>query len=234
MSLTSQSSEMRKILALNEDEALKIILSNTSIDNLSPARDSASVTSSEESRQQPAEDSDASHPQEPAGLGNSLNRKSGWSFDETHNENVNVNSVATTPTTITTTTTEMNRSVSVEGARSMEHSYHALIESYNMMSGSYVKTPNLRDVWQRFEDKSVSSLESCEPEMHKDQSEEQPNPEDQLNFEFVNASTLKSSEIRFFLLQIGKLPQEKGLDTQNYECFSCKHPLSVTVCKPRY
>ncbi|GLV37637.1 Pleckstrin homology and RUN domain containing M1 [Carabus blaptoides fortunei] len=232
MSLTSQSSEMRKILALNEDEALKIILSNTSIDNYSVARDMTSATRSEESRHLPAEDSDASRLQEPPGLGNSLNRKSGWSFDETQNENVNVNSVATTPTT-TTTTTEINRSVSIEGARSMEHSYHALIESYNMMSGSYVKTPNLRDVWQHFEDKSVSSLESCEPEIHKDQSEEVTNPEDQLNFEFVNASTLKTSEIRFFLLQIGKLPQEKGLDTQNYECFACKHPLSVTVCKPR-
>ena len=33
--------------------------------------------------------------------------------------------------------------------------------------------------------------------------------------------------------QIGKICRERGLDTQNYECAGCKHPLAVTT-KPRY
>lgn len=220
---------------MNEDEALKIILSNTSTSRSQDAKP-PTQTPEDFEKTKTNEDDTNSRVEDTSTLGNSLNRKSGWSFDETQKEG-DLESPKKEDTVPSTPNTELNRSISIDG-RSTEHSYHALIESYNLMSGSYVKTPNLQEVWQRFEDKSIasSSAESCEIEAKPppNPDEEIQDPEDLLEFEFVSASALDKNEIRVYLSQLGNLMQEKGLDSQNYECFECKHPLSINLSKTRY
>lgn len=236
LSSTPQSSELGKMLALNEDEALKIILSNTKQKKPSPnnnydeqlfdnpstsskdtrSNESVSTSESTKSPQENVQRTTEHTFEEPSSLGNSLNRQSGWSFDESQNET-------------TETPAQVTRTVSIEGARSNEHSYHALIESYNMVSDSDSKVPNLQEVWQRFGDTTENILNPDAAEISW------PNntPEDFIGFECIKASYLDKAEFNVFLAQVGKLAQEKGLDNQNYECFGCKHPLGINVCKSR-
>lgn len=115
------------------------------------------------------------------------------------------------------------------GCKSNEHSYHALIESYNMGTGPDSKIPNLEEVWQHFSDNSENSLGSNEGII----SWTVNNIDDHMGFEFISASSLDKQEVAQYLSQVGKLAQEKGLDNQNYECIGCKHPLGVNLCKPR-
>lgn len=230
MSLTSQNSEMRKMLAMNEDEALKIILASVRPENLTPNRslpDSRTTPSTSSDDNMKSSSTDEAEAVQELTLGNSLNRKSGgWSFDETSQ------STPKPPeTTISTPTAELNRSLSSED-RSMEHSYHALIESYNLLGGSFVKTPNLQEVWQRLENKSAGSSVDESSEEAKEPTETY-DPEDLQEFEFVTASSLNKNQIRLLLSHLGKLAQEKGLDAQNFECYGCKHPLGINVCKSR-
>lgn len=234
MSLTSQNSDMRKMLSMNEDEALKIILANVRPENLTPSRSlpdsrTTASTSSDDNinMKSPSADEGEAAVQEPT-LGNSLNRRSGgWSFDETSQSTPKPPETVVSPPNV-----EMNRSLSSED-RSMEHSYHALIESYNLLGGSFVKTPNLQEVWQRLEDKSVGSSVDESSEDAKEPTEETYDPEDLQEFEFVTASSLSKNQIRLLLSHLGKLAQEKGLDEQNFECYGCKHPLGINVCKSR-
>lgn len=240
MSLTSQGSEFGRMLALNEDDALKIILANTKQTipsaNISKQNQSPQPENKKESPQGqntvPIESSsDSSSSKSPekvdqqfnesssSGLGNSLNRQSGWSFDESQND-LQKSSTAQTP---------LNRSMSqsIDGAKSNEHSYHALIESYNMVNGPD-SVPNLEEVWSRFSDASTNSVNNS-----NDNGWNANNLDSPSGFEFITPSTFDKNQIAIMLAQIGKLPQEKGLDNQNYECFGCKHPLGVNLSKPR-
>lgn len=146
MSLNSHSSGLGQILALNEDEALKIILGKHSESTVAefpehvedPSDASECETRSQVGQILPGE----------AILGNSLNKKSGWSFDENQASTSNESGVLETSSSQNVESTGANSSA--------EHSFNALIESYNMLGGSYIKTPDLREMWQQFEQQNTS------------------------------------------------------------------------------
>lgn len=139
MSLHSHGSGIGQML--NEDEALKIILAKHSMDQNSsqssnpPTEERTSDTSDVEIR---SSDSENINPLE-VSLGNSLNKRTGWSFDEKELTN---EEMLTSPAT---------ENMTIEEAKSMEHSYNSLIASYNLLGSSTIKTPVLKDIWQKFE-----------------------------------------------------------------------------------
>lgn len=161
MSLHSRSSGIGNILAFNEDEAFKIILRKKLIDdplNIPDSRDySASDNSDQEQKPSEQEEkvsgtTENKSEEERKGiaqstLGNSLNRRMGWSFDDTHKEDDEEEEKVASP-----------REVPIEESlKSSEHSYNALIQSYSMFGGAYVKTPDFREVWERFENKDLAN-----------------------------------------------------------------------------
>ncbi|XP_063991317.1 pleckstrin homology domain-containing family M member 1 [Diachasmimorpha longicaudata] len=81
--------------------------------------------------------------------------------------------------------------------------YDALIRSYH--PGGYATSPDLRDFLGRYA--SNEGIEKKKPE--------------------------EDAEITTddFDTQIGKLPREKGLDTQNYSCLDCDQPVGMTFAK---
>jgi hypothetical protein len=208
MSITSLNSGLRQMVALNEDEALKIILAKhkDSKNNIQKSEENlkASLTESEGK----STDSDNVN----YNLGNSLNRRTGWSFDESQQfeETVEESAVEETP------------SVRKVEPKSMEGSFNALIESYNMLSGAYIKTPDLREVWQKFEDRNVVVEDTTD-----NNNIEQP---DTFN-DNVNVFLAKNDSASL-AVQISKISKERGLDRQSYECAGCRQSLGVTV-KPR-
>lgn len=151
------------MLAFNEDEAFKIILKKKlAQDTTQNIPDSLEHSSSEISEQdhkmREEEDKDeltnqdkrleydgeSNHVQ--STLGNSLNRRMGWSFDENQQANVEKEDL-----------TIPKETPIEEGSKSLEHSYNALIQSYNMLGGAYVKTPDVKEVWERFEHRDVTN-----------------------------------------------------------------------------
>lgn len=230
---SSQASEFSRMLALNEDDAFKIILANTK-QNLpaSDARQDKMEMKQEEdnnARAQSMQDDHASSASAERTVeenatnfsGNSLNRHSGWSFDGNHTD------INSPPDTIRQTSIDNALSVSgIDGAKSNEHSYHALIQSYNLVSGPE-SAPNLDEVLNKLNIGSGSGNDDnwSPNSLHEDMN----------TFEFTNVNSMSIEKVKLskLLAQVGKLPQEKGLDQQNYECCGCKHPLGINLCKPR-
>lgn len=143
ISFTSLNSGLKPIVALSEDEVLNILLAkeNNDSNNINTLNSSQSLDDLKSScSSEPERSTDVENVNYT--LGNSLNRRSGWSFDENEEEKVTAGAVDI---------------VQAEGSnkkepQSMESSYNALIESYNMFSGTFIKTPDFREVWQRFEE----------------------------------------------------------------------------------
>ncbi|KAF2885712.1 hypothetical protein ILUMI_20485 [Ignelater luminosus] len=220
ISLNSHSSGLGPMLAMNEDEALKIILAKHSSEqqqqqtmttpNLQPLLEDRKVNTSDLSDIETTSiESEANIHPEP-NLGNSLNRRSGWSFSETQEKNDRSDRESSSPNAVSS-------SGDPDGSKSMETSYNALIESYNMLGGAYIKTPDLREVWQHLERKSNEEIE---------QTLKVQTPEELINPE------LNQSESLPLAVHIGKIARERGLDYQNYECANCKEPLGL-MPKPK-
>lgn len=135
MSFTSQSSGLRQIVALTEDEVLKIILAKDRetrpSNNCQSLDDLKSPSSSEQEKSNKIEGVNYN-------VGNSLNRATGWSFDE-NQEEVSDND-----------NEYVSNKENGNEPKSMDTSYTALIESYNMLS--VIKTPDFREVWQKYEE----------------------------------------------------------------------------------
>ncbi|XP_063928476.1 uncharacterized protein LOC135141361 isoform X2 [Zophobas morio] len=209
MSITSQNSGLRQMVALNEDEALKIILAkhkDTGVDNKNLEKSDEMKSSLSESEGRSSDSENVNY-----NLGNSLNRRTGWSFDESQPVEEVEESASNVEEIAPPKKTE---------SKSMEGSFNALIESYSMLSGAYIKTPDLREVWQKFEDHKINETDTPNNN-NVGQSE---------TFESVDSLLVKTAIP--LATQIGKICRERGLDTQNYECAGCKHPLAVTT-KPR-
>lgn len=153
LSLHSHSSGIGQMI--NEDEALKIILAKHSTDqNLSvssnpPTEERTSEVSDLEGK---SSDSDCTNQIE-INYGNSLNKKSGWSFDEKE-------IVASISDDLIEGETSKADITIPETSKSMEHSYNALIESYNMLGASTIKTPILSDLMQKLD--SISNINKKE------------------------------------------------------------------------
>ncbi|CAH0562059.1 unnamed protein product [Brassicogethes aeneus] len=190
LSLGSQASGLRQIVSFSEDEVLKIIL-NKDKDN------SCSSQSESESKTSEAESSNVI-------VGNSLKQRSGWSFDENQQDKMEE-------------TDEEQPAVEppkpANEPKSTEASFNALIESYNMLSGGFIRTPDLRDVWQRFEDdKREESPTEHSPEVA------QGSP---------ISPIINKSESTALAIQVVKICREKGLNSQNFECMGCQVPLKI-------
>lgn len=143
VSFTSLNSSTRPMVALSEDEVLKIILAEETnnkniLNNSQSLDDLKSSCSSEPERIDAVENVNFT-------VGNSLNRRTGWSFDENQDEG------ASAAVDIVQTRSQAHKTTKKE-PKSMESSYNALIESYNLFSGGFIKTPDIREVWQRFEE----------------------------------------------------------------------------------
>ncbi|GJQ73967.1 hypothetical protein Trydic_g11883 [Trypoxylus dichotomus] len=223
MSLHSRSSGIGNILAFNEDEAFKIILRKKLTEDITSIPDSQEHSASELSDQdQKVGESEVTgvvSQREYGGgneqrntiqttLGNSLNRRMGWSFDESHHEEVEKSE--------TSSPREKEISPVDENSKSLEHSYNALIQSYSMLGGTYVKTPDVKGVWEKLEGKDAVNETSSN--ISSDNQEENVLP-----LEVSNESS-KYSLLNQKLLTIAR---EIGLDQQNYECSSCKTPITV-------
>lgn len=142
VSLHSHSSGIGQLI--NEEEALKIILAKSSVDVY------LSTSSNPQTDERTSETSDLEGKSTDSevtnilgiSLGNSLNKRTGWSFGEKDEECI-ISDVKENDSNIENHNVEVNKS--------MEHSYNALIESYNMLGGATIKTPVLSDLMQRLE-----------------------------------------------------------------------------------
>lgn len=132
-SFSSQASGLRQIVSLSEDEVLKIILNKDKTTSASGSSQSGS-----ESRGVEAENVKFN-------VGNSLKQRTGWSFDGTQEE---MGDETTSP--VVEITEEPAKEVNEP--KSTEASFNALIESYNMLSGGFIRTPDIREVWQRIDE----------------------------------------------------------------------------------
>ncbi|CAG9828436.1 unnamed protein product [Diabrotica balteata] len=202
MSYNSQSSGLRQIVSLSEDEVLKIILAKDKdqTSNSQSFDDLRSVSGSDHDRNSDLNNINYT-------VGNSLSKRTGWSFDETQLPE------STEPQA---TNDECQEKLVKEEPKSMETSFNALIESYNMLSGAFIKTPDFRDVWQKLGDKNeepkVITVEPKEPAV-------------------ITFNPATRPEVSF-ALQVGKIAQEKGLDLQNYECADCRKSIALDT-KPK-
>ncbi|VEN57735.1 unnamed protein product [Callosobruchus maculatus] len=205
MSITSQSSGVKQIVALTEDEVLKIILEkdNDKMDKDPPSssmdKDKSSYISEQESNSH--SDNNVTYN---VNVGNSLNR-SGWSFDDTQSNAV-IEDREVMPE-------ESNKRRSIE-PKSMEASYNALIESYNILSGGFIRTPDIREVWQKFEDGRK------EYDVLSDDEQSPVKPE-------VTSTHIKKTTATSLAVQVGRIAREKGLNVQDYMCSECKQPFEI-------
>lgn len=199
VSLSSHSYEgsgLGTVLALNEEEALKIIL-GTPVDD-SPLANPAFLSGNTEGTQGAPRSSslgltadtctvENNHSQGtdipqrnedtvgdddgPSSVGNSLVGRAGWSssFEEVPDGDIEglpqPEGVDLMPSVSRKTTTPvMKNKTSLLRSPNEVQSYHSLLESYNLVSGSYIKTPDLRDFLQRFEGSETATDTTCEAE----------------------------------------------------------------------
>lgn len=146
ISIASQNSGLRQMVALNEDEALKIILAK---------HKDESIKSDEEIKTSLSDSGGKSTSSEKivCNVGNSLSGKTGWSFDETQQQ-------TQTPETQNSETNNATTSEIRAEPKSMEGSYNALIESHNMLRGNYIRTPDLKEIWSKFESEKNEAKQS--------------------------------------------------------------------------
>lgn len=194
-SINSFSSGIGQMLPMNEDEALKIILAKHNSSVITTIDEQKSLSEISECERK----SDTDNPPQ---LGNSLNIKSGWSFD--HNQASNSSESLESPPKVISDKEETESE-----QQSMENSFNALIQSYNML-GSNVKTPDVKEVLQQFEASSGSEKIT------------------DVKTECLSSIHLNKTESVALAAQIGKIAKEKGLDYQNFECAACKHPLGLS------
>ncbi|KAJ8913182.1 hypothetical protein NQ315_009019 [Exocentrus adspersus] len=200
-SYTSQSSGLRQIVALTEDEVLKIILAKETGqgNNSQSLEDLKSSCSSDQEKSSDLEGVQYN-------VGNSLNRATGWSFDE-NQEIINVEKeVTTSPSFIKENENE---------GKSMDASYNALIESYNMLS--VIKTPDFREVWQKYEEERNSNISPADNVMDETPESGAYSP--------TRVST--RTESTPMAVQIRQIAREKGLDVQSYLCADCQQHLGI-------
>ncbi|XP_030756081.1 uncharacterized protein LOC115882273 [Sitophilus oryzae] len=195
MSFGSQVSGLKHVVSLSEDEVLKIILGKNKDNKEAELPCSSSYGSSDLEHNQITVEDNINH-----NVGNSINR-AGWSFDgqeEKQDEK-----------------SEENVEVPTKDVKSMETSFTDLIESYNILSGAYIKTPDIREVWQKFEDRRTEDSTSAIT-----------NNKEEVVPSVSNLSPVKTESMSL-AVQVGKIANEKGLDIQNFQCADCKQPLNI-------
>ncbi|KAK9890427.1 hypothetical protein WA026_010516 [Henosepilachna vigintioctopunctata] len=206
MSVTSQSSAFQRMMAFNEDDVIKMILTK----NEDKSYESDSDKSKKNLMTVPEPSTEKSEVEKVEySVGNSLSRVTGWSFDDSAENEVS-QPVAESPP----------KEVAVkdfENPKPPDDSFNALIDSYNVLYGDYIRTPNLREVWQKID------------EMHMNVADEVPatNLNKNKTEEVVPNVVALKNESKALSEQLGEICREKGLDKQNFECLGCKTPFVV-------
>ncbi|XP_034251665.1 pleckstrin homology domain-containing family M member 1 isoform X2 [Thrips palmi] len=214
------------MMALNEEEALKIILGtpvnetpiaaklraeesnaekgDTNDTKLPPEKsiDPASCEESKPESTEPTTEGEQRKEKESedegnASMGNSIIGRLGWS-----------SSFEETMSDSGVNQEEANKEkVSKVHSKKKLESYHSLIESYNTASSSGNNLPDLNDFLSKFEPNSFSSP-------------------------FASLAQ-ETDQFGNLLKQLTKLPHELGLDAQQYTCFGCAQPIGFTFGAPR-
>lgn len=117
-------------------------------------------------------------------------------------------------------------------------SLSSLIDNTNTFGETYSNTPNLRDIMKDIHKELKISAD--DNEILEVQVDTPVEPEDMslqgLDFEVVPSSTTGSftpQELQRMIKQLGLLSREKGLDYQNYQCKGCQDLLGSTVSKAK-
>jgi hypothetical protein len=178
VSLSSHSYEgsgLGTLLTLNEDEALKIILGtpvdeaplvNAAIMQRNIGNSNTDIIAdicTEESNYNegtdiPVRNDDMFGDDDgPSSVGNSLVGRAGWSSsfedvpDSSNGGQLQPEEVECIPSVSRKSASVTKSKTSFLKSPSEIQSYHSLLESYNLLTGSNIKTPDLRDFLQRFE-----------------------------------------------------------------------------------
>lgn len=116
-------------------------------------------------------------------------------------------------------------------------SLSSLVDNTNNLSEKCVNTPNLRDIMKDIQNElklNTDDNELIEPQT------EAVTPEDPmlqgLGFEIVSNSVTGSftvPELQKMIQQLGTLSREHGLDHQNYQCKGCQDLLGSTISKAK-
>lgn len=117
-------------------------------------------------------------------------------------------------------------------------SLSSLIDNTNTFGETYSNTPNLRDIMKDIH--KELKITADDNEILEVQVDTPVEPEDMslqgLDFEVVPSSTTGSftpQELQRMIKQLGLLSREKGLDYQNYQCKGCQDLLGSTVSKAK-
>lgn len=246
-----------RMLALNEDEALKFILSKDSNDLRSKndeekkdeksEKDDKNVTTVESELTKNPCDEEATTSQDPTDSGQIYsssvdsgdfvapsdilvtgNSLSGKGWSNDSQDNLH----------------ESLNSNSSHGSSMIKtpeiKSLSSLIDNTNIFGETYSNTPNLRDIMKDIhkelkltaDDNDIhdNEIQVGTPAAHEDASLQG------LDFEVVPSSTTGSftpQELQKMIKQLGLLSREKGLDYQNYQCKGCQDLLGSTVSKAK-
>lgn len=226
------------MLAMDPDEAINYILSNTPEDfmdeiNRNKANTSNTPNSSNVIDVATDNDGDERSQSENAGnsdntefvgeiirpdysaMGNSLSGKTAWSTDQ--------NEISTSSNSLESHKSKSSISLTDESG-----------------SGTFVKTPNLREVVNDLHKELKLVIDEQETKSTDEPTAQPPSPEDPLlvglGFEVVSKcpSTLfESKELQKLMSHVGALSREYGLDSQDYQCIACKDMLGTTLSKAR-
>lgn len=154
-------------------------------------------------------------------VGNSVSDRFGWSSP--------IEEVTSTSGAVTSESS--GRDTTRDNTIPQLQSYRSLVESYNLVSGGYSKTPDLKDFIQRFE----SNLMNDPPEVATQVDSEQVAQLCGMGFEVVPNSSVPFDipEFSSLVQQLGKIVTESGLDTQNYTCKTCSQHIGINFGKAR-
>ncbi|KAF4522537.1 hypothetical protein B566_EDAN009985 [Ephemera danica] len=200
----------RTAAPIDEDEALKIILRQPEPEFTQAGSTSNSNAGTPRNTDIPIRAEDGQEPL--SSLGNSLAARGGWSSASFEDEEEG----------------EGGEESSTPEAQTVPQSYDALLESYNLLSGDYVRTPDLRDFLKKFSE----SIINRDPAPVAAAEDSMSSSIYGMGFEVVPKSPTSLSaipEYHIMLARLGKLPREPGLDSQNYSCLGCSCPIGVNL-----
>ncbi|XP_012252588.2 sorting nexin-29 [Athalia rosae] len=237
-SLNSSQSALNNLSSINEDDALKIILSKVKTVKSNASQPNGESVNSQSQSQKIKEEVDQSKVvNAEIANGTTIDNEPETEIDTTssgeeqpvqNSDPLDTDAVATTTVgnsligklgwsssfedcESTLNSSAPSQASGAEAPRTPTDSrtYDALIQSYH--TAGYATTPDLREF-----------LNGSAPR----ESAQDSSAADQKLLQGVEEAAARALEH-----QLGKLPREKGLDTQNYSCLGCGHAIGMTFSK---
>ncbi|XP_054280417.1 pleckstrin homology domain-containing family M member 1 [Macrosteles quadrilineatus] len=108
-------------------------------------------------------------------------------------------------------------------------SYNSLVESYNKLSTTSSKVPDLQDLLQKFQSPNDTSPSTSEQPSHPTSDPLLEEPNEKLDFEVVsdNIEQTEMPDFKILIQYITRISIEMGLDSQNYKCTTCSHYIGI-------